>query len=244
LAEIAAQFSEEDLTRYLQLSLDLFKDLQFSLQPRLHLELGLVRLVQAGRLMPIEQALAQLGSGGPGAGPAQEQPRPAAAVPPPPPAAPRRTGPSPFELDQAKKQQAAAPKPAPAPPTGDSPQGSGDARGKLHAHLSEKGLTHLADAVENATIALSGSDLNVRAPRSYTLYFNDRNFAEAVRQVFGRALNIKVAVGEANAADAAPIASKAAREDEVTTRALNNPEVQRFREVFGGEVRKVRNLKE
>ena len=60
LAEIAARFSEEDLTRYLQLSLDLFRDLQFSLQPRFHLEIGLVRLVQAGRLLPIEEALAQL----------------------------------------------------------------------------------------------------------------------------------------------------------------------------------------
>ena len=48
--EIAAQFSEEDLTRYLQLSLDLFKDLQKSLQPRLHLEIGLLRLVHAGRI--------------------------------------------------------------------------------------------------------------------------------------------------------------------------------------------------
>ena len=60
LAEIAAGFSEEDLSRYLQLSLDLFRDLQFSLQPRFHLEIGLVRLVQAGRLLPIEQALAGL----------------------------------------------------------------------------------------------------------------------------------------------------------------------------------------
>ena len=49
--EIAAQFSEEDLTRYLQLSLDLFRDLQFSLQPRFHLEIGLLRMVQAGRLV-------------------------------------------------------------------------------------------------------------------------------------------------------------------------------------------------
>jgi len=30
----------------------------------------------------------------------------------------------------------------------------------------------------------------------------------------------------------------------VTGRALANPEVQRFREIFGGEVRKVRNLKD
>src|SRR5579862_9003636 len=60
LAEIASSFSEEDLTRYLALSLELFKDLQFSLQPRFHLEIGLVRLVQAGRLLPIEEALARL----------------------------------------------------------------------------------------------------------------------------------------------------------------------------------------
>jgi DNA polymerase III subunit gamma/tau len=64
LAEIAAGFSEEDLTRYLQLTLDLFKDLQFSLQPRLHLEIGLLRLVQVGKLVTIEEALGELTGGG------------------------------------------------------------------------------------------------------------------------------------------------------------------------------------
>src|SRR5882762_10074571 len=62
LSQIAGPFSEEDLTRYLQLSLDLFSDLQASLQPRFHLELGLIRMVHAGRLLPIEEALAGLGS--------------------------------------------------------------------------------------------------------------------------------------------------------------------------------------
>src|ERR1700676_13606 len=68
LAEAAQPFSEEDLTRYLQLSLDLFRDLQISLQPRLHLEMGLLRMVQAGRLLSIEEALAGLngGTAGPG----------------------------------------------------------------------------------------------------------------------------------------------------------------------------------
>src|SRR5947209_4406728 len=59
-AETSAVFSEEDLTRYLQLSLDLFRDLQFSLQPRFHLEIGLLKLVQAGKLVAIEEALAGL----------------------------------------------------------------------------------------------------------------------------------------------------------------------------------------
>src|SRR4051794_1027450 len=57
MRDTAGRFSEEDLTRYLQLSLELFKDIQEALQPRLHLEMGLLRLVHAGRLVSIEQAL-------------------------------------------------------------------------------------------------------------------------------------------------------------------------------------------
>jgi hypothetical protein len=69
--------------------------------------------------------------------------------------------------------------------------------------------------------------------------------ADAVRAVFGRPLRLKL-IADDDAGE--PVRASAARrrtgEDEVTGRALANPEVQRFREVFGGEVRKVRNLKE
>ena len=61
MIQAAKLFSEDDLTRDLKLSLDLFRDLQSSLQPRLHLEMGLLRLIHAGRLQPIEEALAALG---------------------------------------------------------------------------------------------------------------------------------------------------------------------------------------
>jgi DNA polymerase-3 subunit gamma/tau len=227
LAEIAFQFSEEDLSRYLQLSLDLFRDLQFSLQPRFHLEIGLVRLVQAGRLLPIEEALAATGGAVP-----RPAPKTAPAAPPPP-----RVGPSPFDLDRAKKT-AAAP--------------AGDPRERLHSYLHEKGLAHLADAVENARITVSGADLNVIAPKSYALYFNDRAMADAASEVFGRPLRLKIAFDDAGepaspgGVPPGPGAPPAAgsNEDEVTARALANPEVRRFREVFGGEIRKVRNLKE
>src|SRR5450755_4222760 len=84
LAETGARFSEEDLTRYLQLTLDLFRDLQFSLQPRFHLELGLLRMVQAGRLLPIEEALAGMGGA---RGGNQEIRRPVNPAPSAPPAA-------------------------------------------------------------------------------------------------------------------------------------------------------------
>jgi DNA polymerase-3 subunit gamma/tau len=78
LVQIAAGFSEEDLTRYLQLTLDLFKDLQTSLQPRLHLEVGLLRLVQAGKLLPIEEAIGRLGNTGGSAPPKPVPPKPSA----------------------------------------------------------------------------------------------------------------------------------------------------------------------
>jgi hypothetical protein len=68
----------------------------------------------------------------------------------------------------------------------------------------------------------------------------------ALKQVGQPALRFKVVFGDVKAAPA-PVhkpASQAAQEDEVTGRALAHPEVQKFRELFGGEVRTVRNLKE
>jgi hypothetical protein len=113
--------------------------------------------------------------------------------------------------------------------------------------LHEKGNAHLADAVENSSLTIVGGDLNVVAPKSYALYFRDPGFESAVREVFGRPLRMKLTTGEP-AGGAAPIGvgapPKTEAEDEVTGRALEHPEVRRFREVFGGEVRKVRNLKE
>jgi DNA polymerase-3 subunit gamma/tau len=255
LAEVAAKFSEEDLTRYLQLSLDLFRDLQFSLQPRFHLEIGLVRLVKAGRLLPIEQALADLGAAG-GAGTRPAPPR----NPAPPGVVPPRAGPSPFEMDRAKKTQASVPPasqlaggapsgpacptqdPAPASPEGPAQEDA--ARERLHAHLSRGGFAHLADAVENARIAVSGGDLRIVAEKTYKMYFADPAFASAVREVFGKPLRPIVTVGEAGDPPA-PLDSPADREDQARGRALANPEVRRFQEVFeGGRIHKVRNLKE
>src|ERR1700691_3616242 len=84
MLQTASSFREDDLTRYLKLSLDLFRDLQSSLQPRLHLEMGLLRMVHAGRLQPIEEALASLGR--PGASPPAPKspatPKPPMAAPP------------------------------------------------------------------------------------------------------------------------------------------------------------------
>ena len=65
LARAAALFSEEDLTRFFQILLQTDDSLRRAPDPRVHLEMGLLRLINAGRLAPLEELMAELkGSGG------------------------------------------------------------------------------------------------------------------------------------------------------------------------------------
>jgi DNA polymerase-3 subunit gamma/tau len=64
LAELAGLFSEEDLSRFFQILLRTESEMRYSLQPRFHLELGLMKLVHARRLASLESLLGELrGSG-------------------------------------------------------------------------------------------------------------------------------------------------------------------------------------
>lgn len=60
LAKAAALFSEEDLTRYFQILLQTDDDVRRKMDPRVHLEMGLLRLVNAARLAPLEELLAEV----------------------------------------------------------------------------------------------------------------------------------------------------------------------------------------
>lgn len=60
LAKAAEQFSEEDLTRFFQILLQTDDDLRRKPDPRVHLEMGLLRLINAQRLAPMEELLAEL----------------------------------------------------------------------------------------------------------------------------------------------------------------------------------------
>ena len=63
IAKAAAQFSEEDLTRFFQILLQTDDDLRRKPDPRVHLEMGLLRLINASRLAPLEELLGELKSG-------------------------------------------------------------------------------------------------------------------------------------------------------------------------------------
>ena len=119
---VAEKFGEEELTRFLQIMLRTHGDVSYKQEQRFHLELGLLKLVHAQRLLPLEQLLSSVRLTDAGA-PATGSPRQVAGQI----AAPQRlTAPA----QSAAPQRAAAPpaftsRPAGVPPMGgSSPFGS------------------------------------------------------------------------------------------------------------------------
>jgi DNA polymerase III subunit gamma/tau len=99
VASLAELFSEEDLARHLQIMLRTHAELGYRQEQRFHLELGLLKLSHAQRLLPIEQLLS-----GAEAGRASTPERKLAIAPEPKkPEPPPRPFLSPFAADAARK---------------------------------------------------------------------------------------------------------------------------------------------
>jgi DNA polymerase-3 subunit gamma/tau len=64
-ARSAMLFGEEEITRNLQIMLRTFDDLNYRQEQRFHLELGMMKLVHAQRLLPLEELLSGVASGTP-----------------------------------------------------------------------------------------------------------------------------------------------------------------------------------
>jgi hypothetical protein len=158
--------------------------------------------------------------------------------------------PSPFELDRAKKAATRPPEPQSSGANALAPEAvaDGDWRQRFHAALMELGMPFTADAIENSRIIESGGELQFTTSAAYKLALRPDDLTKALKQISSKAYRISVKVGDAGSPGAplavAPAAPAPAAEEDATSRALSDPEVQRFRDVFGGEIRKVRNLKE
>ncbi|MCU1285359.1 MAG: polymerase tau subunit [Acidobacteriales bacterium] len=115
---VANQFAEEDLTRFLNIALRTHDDLGYKQEQRFHLELGILKMVHAQRMLPLEELLSQqpIGSGG------SRSTQTAAPSTSTRAAAPERTSvpervaspstpsaPSPFESDRARKGRSSVP---------------------------------------------------------------------------------------------------------------------------------------
>jgi len=64
VARVAELFSEEDLARHLQIMLRTHGELGYRQEQRFHLELGLLKMAHAQRLLPIEELLSAVGVAG------------------------------------------------------------------------------------------------------------------------------------------------------------------------------------
>jgi DNA polymerase III subunit gamma/tau len=130
VARVADLFGEEDLTRHLQIILRTHNELGYKQEQRFHLELGLLKMAHAQKLLPLEQLLSDVATM-----PATSAQRPAARpaivggtsggtsgseTRRPEPLATRPNFVSPFAADSARKgtprqEDSAGPTPAPGP---------------------------------------------------------------------------------------------------------------------------------
>jgi DNA polymerase III subunit gamma/tau len=102
----ALLFTEEELTRNLQIVLRTFDDLNYRQEQRFHLELGLLKLIHAQRLLPLEELLSGAAAGS-GSRTAAPSPAPRASAPPSrsaqaAPAAPQPPSISPFAASNSR----------------------------------------------------------------------------------------------------------------------------------------------
>jgi DNA polymerase III subunit gamma/tau len=191
VARVAERFSEEDLTRFMQIMLRTHSDLGYKQEQRFHLELGLLKLVHAQRLLPLEELLsgeagktAASGStsraGGASARPvtasaarASGTSREAEAPSSRPTAGSLFAGPSPFEADRKRKGEpkaegqdfAGAPVPVPRSSAQAEPEMSG---GNASAAVETGVATAVAVEPETAAQSKNG-ELSVEAAREAVL---------------------------------------------------------------------------
>jgi DNA polymerase-3 subunit gamma/tau len=163
---VAALFGEEDLTRHLQIMLRTHGELGYKQEQRFHLELGLLKMAHAQRLLPIEQLLSDVAaspsnvSGGASAG--RPAARPSIVSSSSAPAStgsgafPRPNPVSPFAADSARKgtpRQESASDPAAA----SGPQIVAGASSPPRVVMGAAVPAHLDESVPELQIAAQGA---------------------------------------------------------------------------------------
>jgi hypothetical protein len=111
------------------------------------------------------------------------------------------------------------------------------------------GLPHSADAIEQSEVTATATDITIIVPGKFQQMAMADLTPKVIEQIAGKPMRVNVRVGKpAQAAGPALTATAPAskqQDDPASQRALEHPEVQRFRETFPEHhVRQVRDLKE
>ncbi|MFI5104302.1 MAG: DNA polymerase III subunit gamma/tau [Terriglobales bacterium] len=267
-ARVAAKFSEEDLARFMQIMLRTHDELGYRQEQRFHLELGVLKLVHAQRLLPLEQMLSQAGVESPKA---VASPRQVVSAPPAvastanqAPAANKQPGfTSPFEADRARKGRGYDPEMssasqsqpqsatvssavavAEAEPTGDPAK----ILGHVLNELENNGHKTLASALESGSATLEENELLITVAQSAAVLDvmmgpEPKRIANAAASsAAGRPIKVNVRSGAATPGNGSTPVVRQARNGAGTSaraRAAEDPVVQRMQEKFGAEIRTV-----
>src|SRR5713101_7940035 len=260
LAKAAALFGEEDLTRFFQILLQTDDDLRRKPDPRVHLEMGLLRLINASRLAPLEELLGEMKSGAPSSGAntgvgRSAAPSFAAAIPAPlkpetkaqfsSPLAARASAPTATVAASAEVQRAMAPgEPAiPAKGNGAAAQAIGIsqedvAKIRTAIQAQQKFLGELVE--QGSRWELEGAELRIYfspEKRPFAELIEGRESLEKIRaissNVLGRAVRVCAKL-EGVAAAAASAARGVSGTQELRAQFERDPMVRSMLQHFGG----------
>ncbi len=261
LRALADALSEEDLLRGLDLLTRAEGELRNVTDPRVALDLVLLKLVQMRRLVPFVEVVARverfLGGAVPTAGPSASPavvralPEPRRPVPAPP--AAHRPAPASAPLRPAPAQApASAPSPVrPAPPgsplASDEPLAAvpaGSAEGVLAAMLGQcQGRPSLAAPLRAATSRLDGDTLVLLLPPDFLTFAREHtdDYRAFARTAAGRALTLRIEAGSAGAVVQADEPSpETVKRKKLREEAEKEPAVQEALDLFDGRVVDVR----
>jgi DNA polymerase-3 subunit gamma/tau len=267
IEKAAVRFSEEDLTRFFQILLQTDDDLRRKPDPRVHLEMGLLRLINASRLAPLEELLADLKTGansgtaraGASAAPQVRQASSSGAAPasaiPPKNAATAFAAASPTPAKVETKHQYPSPLPATASAAeAETPAAKRDdvairVSGISQEHVLEIKATiqaqqkFLGELVEHGSFwELDGAELRIYfspSNRTFAELMEGRDTLEKIRVVSSKVLGRAVRVC-AKLESVAAAAASASGTQELRAQFERDPMVRSMLQRFGGKISEVR----
>jgi DNA polymerase-3 subunit gamma/tau len=228
LRPLAAVFSHEDLLRIFEVLTKAETDLRLAQDPRVTLELALMKSAQLQRLMPFAELVERVDRLAAGA------PMPARAATPraPLPAPPAPPAPVPAPPPPPKPAAAAPAAPPVAPTTPDGILGAMVALAQSRPSLAQPLRTATAREEQGGLVIEVAADFGAMAA------LNQDEYRQLAQKAAGRAT--KVRIETARAAGEAPAADTAQKRQRVLEEASREPAVQEALDLFNGKVVDVR----
>jgi len=231
---LAEAFSDEDLLRAFDVLTRAEAELRLAQDPRVTLELALLKIVQMRRLMPfveLVERVERLAAGLPASAAAAAGASAAARAPAP-----------------AGDPEARPGRPTVAPPAAAVNPG-GAAEGAAEILIAMVGLSasrpSLAQPLRSATARLDGDTLALELASDFVGFAGEHveEYRDLAKKAAGRPLKVQIGPGVAAAEADAPPSPEQVRRERLRKEAEREPAVQEALDLFGGKVVDVREAK-